>query len=73
MQREQPDLHGARVDSDGRLINSAGQPTGWHAPDGGREIVDERGRVVGTITRTGRVYDRYGRFVAEIVRRDIRT
>lgn len=69
---EPKDLEGAYVRPDGWLCNVHGQTIGWRVPDCGRAMLDERGRVIGTITHTGRLYDRTGQFVAEITRRDVR-
>lgn len=68
-----PDLQRAHVERGGQLIDALGRPTGWAVPGGGREILDASGQIVGTITPDGRVFDRYGRFIAEVARDDLRS
>lgn len=68
---DEPELKDACVATDGRMIDRNGRHIGWRVPDCGREIVDERDRVVGIITRNGRVYNRHGQFVSVVARYDL--
>jgi hypothetical protein len=64
-------LRGASVRHNGAVMNRRGDLIGLHVNPGGYLIRDEADRVIGTITLVGRVYDRNGALVTQVVRHDM--
>lgn len=64
-------LRGACVLKDGTMANRRGEAIGLRVSPGGYLIFDASDRVVGMITRAGRVYDASGRLVTQVERHDL--
>lgn len=65
-----PNLEGVVIQPDGQLVDRRGCPTGLRIPRGGHELIDSSGRVVGSVTLTGAVYDSDGLLIAKVRRLD---
>lgn len=52
------------------MVDQRGHPTGLRILPGGHELLDGSGRVIGSITLTGAVYDSDGLLVARVRRLD---
>ncbi|MBX0328904.1 hypothetical protein K2Z83_14585 [Oscillochloris sp. ZM17-4] len=65
------ELQNAIVLPEGQLITEAGVATGFSIQPGGHQLYNARGQLIGTLTLTGRLYDRDGRLVAQVVRNDL--
>jgi hypothetical protein len=63
-------LRGGTVHPNGELVDRQGQPTGLRVTRSSHQIIDEQGKVVGSITLSGSVYDRDGLLAATVIRRD---
>lgn len=68
-----PNLDGASIRPDGHLVDHRGRPTGLHITRGGHELIDGSGRVIGSVTLAGAVYDSDGLLIARVRRLDCET
>lgn len=71
MRQTLAELQNATVRPDGQIVTAAGAATGLAVEPGGHLVSNTRGQIVATLTRSGHLYDRDGRLVAQIRRDDI--